>query len=119
MVFTLAGIKEIVDHLRGETAVIPGYIASGTDNTDPSEDDTALGDEKARIQVTVESYTDNQVTFSVVVNSAQANGNTLRELGLFDTSTAGTCFLRETYGAITKTSSVEVEYLVTLKLTNG
>ncbi len=116
---TNAGLQEILTWIRGGVAVAPTHMATGTDNTPFDEEDTALNTEVGRYTIASTTNIDpDTVTFTVVVNAAQLNGNTFKEEGLLNASVAGDLFARFTHANIVKTTSIEVEYQITIKLVN-
>ena len=119
MVYTNNGITQIITYLRGGSATEPTHIALGTDNTTPDEEDTALYAEKGRYVIGETSYGDDWIKISIVLPSTSLNGNTLKEFGSFNASTSGTMYSRTINASIIKTSSLEVQYEITLKVTNG
>lgn len=117
MVFTNAGRNEIRDWIAGSAATAPTRIAVGNDNTTASEDDTTLASELARIEFTsTDTSATRKVTFEGILDSTQQNGQTLKELGLFNATTNGDMFLRVTHASLDKTSSIDVEYLIEIEV---
>lgn len=57
-----------------------------------------------------------QATIRCLVNTTEANGNTLTEFGLINTDGTELLFSRATHTAITKTTSVQVTYIEKDKL---
>lgn len=98
-------IKEgVLDTVVAETT----HLAVGTDNTTPTVGDTTLGNEvlrKARQEFTRGT---SDVIISLFLNSLEANGNSLKEVGMFDAASAGNLQERSIFTTITKTSSIEV-----------
>lgn len=86
------------------------HIAVGTGTTDPTVSDTALESEvlrKARQEAT-KNIGSGTVTVSMWIASTEANGNTLSEVGTFDSASGGNMFSRDTFTGLNKTSSIEV-----------
>lgn len=82
------------------------YLALGTDSTAPNATQTAL-----IAQVYRTASTGTQVSTSTTNDTAQLSGsfsitasNTLQEVGIFNSSSAGTMFARTTYSAINAAS---------------
>lgn len=119
MVFTNKGVELIADFLAGNSPTQPTHMAVGSGSVDPNADDTALGSELYR--VSVEEVTDviTRVRFSFILLSTQQNGENLRECGLFNAATDGDMYSRFTHGTIVKSNSYEVEYTITLEITNS
>lgn len=59
------------------------HLAVGDDSTTPQTSDTTLTNEVFRKTVTDYSQTDNELLASTFIESSEANGNTIREVGLF------------------------------------
>ena len=102
---TLADVKT---YLSG----ILTYGAVGSSSTTPLISDVQLGAEffrKARAMIDTTSVS-NAITVSLQIGAAEANGNTIRETGWFNTSgaTSGTAFIHNLVNAITKTSDIQV-----------
>lgn len=108
------GRNAIREFLQGELA----DMAVGTDGSEASTTDTALGNEvlrKAFKSVTDEG--DGSAQFDMRVLSNEANGSSLRELGLF--TGGGSMYSRIVYAEIPKTNDFEVEYEVTATVKNA
>jgi len=119
MVVTQTALQEIAKWLVGDSATAPTHSAVGTDTTTPDDEDTTLGNELVRnANATATAGTDS-ATFSMILATTEANGNNLSEAGLFNAGTNGDMYVRFTHGDIVKTASVEVEYTIVLRITNG
>jgi hypothetical protein len=88
------------------------HVAIGTDGTAATSADTALGAEVLRATPTsVVNYSAVSVGFKLFVSSSQANGDTLREIGLFDASSGGNMMARSvSFMPIVKSSSITVTF---------
>lgn len=87
--------------------------AIGTDGTSEDPSATALGNEvfrKGRADITDSAVSGGEAstTVSVFINSAQANGNTIKELGFFDSDSVGNLQNIENFSGIEKNSSIEL-----------
>ena len=119
MVFTNTGVQEIIDYLDGTGSTPPSHIGVGTDSTTADTEDTTLYTEVGnRNSIDSTTSTSNSVTFSTLFLSTKLNGNTLREVGVFNASTNGDMFARFTHAALVKTANIEIQYDVTLKVNN-
>jgi hypothetical protein len=119
MVVTDAGVNAICRWLVGDpTAVAPTHVATGSDNTQPTTDDTQLGTEVLRQAIAGSSKTNNEVLLNCIFDSTQANGSSMKECGLFNDDTTGEMFIRFAHGTIDKDNTIEVEYEITLKVIN-
>lgn len=107
----------LVDNLDPEQAVDENatHLAVGTDNTQPATGDAALGNEVYRTELTdvIDNGTD--LTTSTFLDSTEANGNTLREVGLYtaDAATGGMLLNHALISEIPKdgssTATIDVE----------
>jgi hypothetical protein len=83
------------------------HIATGDDTTAPTVSDTALGNETL-IESTFEEFnTGTFVSIAMFQDTADNNGNTIAEVGLFDAASGGNCYQRSLTNSISKTSTVE------------
>jgi hypothetical protein len=77
----------VVDHLDREQSPsgrAASYLAVGDDNaTSPAYDDTALNNEVYRTSVTDSNDDGTALELTTFLDSTEANGHTLREVGLF------------------------------------
>lgn len=114
-IITTAG-KNLIRDLIGDVSTYGvTYFANGTDDTSVDISDTALGSEVFRNPITTTVYVDKKVTFKYYLSSVQANGNTLKEAGLFGgnatgTADSGTLVAHVTHDDIVKTSSVAITF---------
>jgi len=118
MVATNQLISNVVTAISSGACDTPTHIGIGTDSTPPDESDTALGNELQRNAIETTTTTDTTIIFTTLINSAEQVGQTLKEFGLFDASTSGDMFQRTTHTTISKTGRVEVEYEITIRVTN-
>jgi hypothetical protein len=118
MTFTDAGVSVLLDFLNGASATEPTHFGVGTGSTASATTDTTLEAEVARQTIDTKSVVAPQITFSTIIPSTACNGETLREAGLLNDPTTGSLFTRFTHGAITKTSSIEVEYEIVVRIIN-
>ena len=86
------------------------YIAVGTDDTTPTETDTTLGNEVLRKERQEYSRddTNGKITVSMWILSTEANSNDLKEVGVFDASSGGNMFSRNTFNTISKNNNIEL-----------
>lgn len=85
-------------------------IGSGANGAHPS--DTSLQTQIFRAGYTqIVNYTAYQVGFRLFVSASQYNGQTFREIGLFDAATAGNMFARSTsFTPISKNANITVTF---------
>lgn len=103
---------------KAGSAFLSGAVGSAS--TTPAVTDVRLVDEVFRdgTDSNDKSVTDT-ITVSLIINSSEANGNTLREFGWFETSggSTGTAFVRDIMTAINKTSDVSLYLDTTVSFT--
>lgn len=109
---TNAGLDAIREFIQSEIT----ELAVGTGTSDPTKTDTALESEVIRKSVTGVDDGTGQVVFTIRLNTSEANGNDLTEIGTFDGG--GDLQSRLTHSEIPKTSDFEVEYRFTEKVVN-
>jgi len=87
-------------------------IGTGLDGTPPVRTDTTLGNELLKVDIT--SYTfpaTGQVELSALLDyTSAANGQPLQEAGLFSAD-GTTMFARQIFGTITKSSSLQLQFI--------
>lgn len=90
----------------------PGYMAIGTGSTAAAAGQTALVTEVFRAAITRRVPDTAKLTFYYDLPTGSANGNTLREAGLFTepTGSTGEQWARVTHSAIDKSDSISVQY---------
>lgn len=92
------------------------YLKVGTDNTVPSRSDTALIALVDSVAVTYTFPNIDRVVFEAILpNVTPANGNTLREAGLFNEDAQ--MFARQSHGDIAKTAAIQLKYIWTIIFT--
>lgn len=113
-----AGLNLIRDRLANASGSYPTHLAVGTSATAVSAAQTAMVAEVFRNSLTEAiASTSKQVQFKYYLASGEANGNTLREIGLFSASSGGTMVARAVLASpITKNSSTTVTFSWTLNL---
>jgi len=108
MVNTTGFLNTIKSGIQDTIVANATHLAVGTDNTTPVVGDTALGAEitrKARQEYTKGT---SDVIISLFLNSTESNGNSLKEVGMFDASSSGNLLERNIFTTITKSTSLEV-----------
>ena len=110
--FTTIGKNQVRNWLAGTTSTAPLAIAVGTTSTSATINDTALGGEVFRSAFDSTTISPQNVDYEVVMATTDATTSTVTEMGLFNNtdSTSGDCFTRNTFAAITKTSSIEIQF---------
>jgi hypothetical protein len=117
MVYTNTGRNELVSWLNGSAATAPTHMAWGTGTTTPTKADTALATETVRNALTSKLPGSQEIQFEGILTSAQGNGTTIAETGLFNAGAAGDLFARQTFAGIAKTLALEIQTTVILTLT--
>ncbi len=97
---------DLVRDLLINTSAAPTHIAVGTDSMAPAAGNTALVTEVFRNLITRRTASPQKATFQLFLDTGDANGNTLKEAGIFNRSSGGTMLSRVTYADIVKTSGI-------------
>ena len=119
---TDAGKNEIRDLLLG-SGTKPTHIMIGSGDTAPTASDTQLDYEIPNTREAFSSVvtSDKQIDFEHVMNSAEPSGQMpvyFREIGLSNSPNlnSGDLFCRSTFTELQKTTSMEVQSTITLKI---
>jgi hypothetical protein len=94
----------------GGTGWTPNYIATGTSGNTVTAADHALGTEVFRKAITRRIAFDKRMMWQLSINTSEANGNTLREAGLFLLYSGGTMIARVVHQPIVKDVTVNLIY---------
>ena len=116
-----AGRRWVLQQIQStnhSTAQNIDYMAVGTSTTAPATSDTTLGSESSRIAInsfTTSNLTSNPPSWRAEAswNTNQAN-TTLGEVGMFNSSSAGTLLAHATFGTVNKTTSNTLSISYTL-----
>lgn len=95
---------------------VPSHIAFGTGSTAFSDTDTELDSETVRNAI---SNTDRQSTtieWTGTLSTAQGNGTTIQEVGLFNDITTGDMAIRQVIYPVNKTSSFEYDAIFVMRI---
>ena len=112
------GLDLIRDWIGNFSVDQPSHMAIGTDNTAASATDTSLGSEVLRKALaTSQQGNTGVVTVKMAVLSTEANGQSLKEVGVFNASSGGTMLNRIVHTQIDKTSSFEQRYQIEFTVT--
>jgi len=86
------------------------HIALGDDNTTPTVSDTALGNEFIRktFEESIKNTSVHTYLFEIKLGLSEGNGNTIKEIGIFDASTGGVLGIRNLTNEVAKTSDIEM-----------
>ena len=108
MVNTTGFLNTIRDAVKTETVSESSHLAVGDDDTAASANDTALGAEHTRKARQEYSTGTNDVIMSLFLGAVDANGENLKEVGVFDAAAAGNMMMRATFTTIAKSATVDV-----------
>jgi len=101
----LRGLHEyIVDALDPDQSanLDATHLAAGTGTTQPASGNTSLNNEVFRVQTTDSSDNGTTLFTSTFLDTSEANGNALEEVGLITASSGGTLLNHSLIGTITK-----------------
>lgn len=111
----LAGRNLIRDLLHGDAVAGLTHFGVGTSATAVAASDTALGAQVLRDTLTQKTKNSAELIVTYYLASGSANGNTLREAGLFNAGAGGSMYARVVLAsAIVKTSAIAVTFTWTL-----
>ena len=114
---TNTGLNLVRDLIGDIGVTAPSHMAVGTNNTAESETDTALGAEAHRNALgTSQQGATGIITLKMTLLSTQANGNSLKEVGVLNAASGGTLLDRITHTQIDKTSLFEQRYQIQIKI---
>lgn len=112
----LVGRNQVRDALYGSGITPPSRFALGTGSTAVTAADTALEAEVWRDVFSTKTVAAGTVTFKYFLSALTANGNTLREAGLFNAASSGEMFARVVFTEIEKTSAITVLFAWTFTI---
>ncbi len=105
--------------IMGGSGAIPSYIAVGAGSTAPVSGNTALVSETVRKGITsIDLTVAKDVTYIADYSSTELSGTVFAEWGLFNASTAGSMFKRETFptvGSIVFAGDLELQIQSTIR----
>lgn len=117
MVIVNEGKKLVARFLNGETVGIPTHIAIGTVNTIANKEDTILGNEVVRVAVSTKRFlSPNELALTATFDTSTANGQTIKEVGVFTASSGGTMYERTAISDLDKTSSFSIDVTLVLRI---
>jgi hypothetical protein len=119
-VVTNVGRNKFASLLAQDISVFPSHIAIGTGTTAAAVTDTALVTEVDRNALISDSAATGVITYKAFFSKAEANGNTIAEVGLFDAASSGNMFCRSVLSStIAKTSTVSLSVTWTITLADA
>lgn len=101
--------------LNGESFTAPTHMAWGDSSTAASATDTSLASEIERNELTSERNA-RTVEYISTLNTTEANGSTIQEVGMFNAATNGTIFSRSIISPISKNSTFEIQTINRLRV---
>lgn len=121
-VITNEGKGIVIDRtfLSSPTKLPPSQFKVGTGTTNPTITDTDL---ESAVNIDTDEFkdfisgfptvdtTNNQATSRMFLNTLEANGNDLSEIGIFNKDTTPIMFSRTTFPTISKTSVNEITFI--------
>lgn len=117
MVTTKKSKENIANYLNNSSPTPPTHIAIGTSGTAANPEDTALGNEIARVAISSKEFlSPDVISFVGTINTNTANGQTIREIGLFNASTGGTMFSRVVIADLAKDNTFSIDITVVLRI---
>jgi hypothetical protein len=112
-------IVDEIDSTQSPSDLDASHIAVGTDDSSESPSDSSLGNEVHREGVDSSDDNGKNVKVQTLIGENEANGNTLREVGIFTASSGGTMFNRAVISDISKTSNKTVTIEIELQFRSG
>lgn len=121
-------VRELI---RGDTTTGITHMGFGTGTTGQTDNDTALGTEllecNTGTRYPISAHPDNELgagewenaTFEYRLNSLELSGRTITEVGLFTASASGTMFLRNANSSVTKDTTKEFRYVLSVAVEEG
>ena len=115
MAITLKAKQLINAALETGTLDVPSHMAWGSGSATFVETGSALSAEVERNAVSATDRQSTTIEWTSTLGTGEANGVTLREIGLFNDATAGDMYLRQVIYPISKTSSFEYDTLARIR----
>ena len=117
MTTTKKAKENIVSYLNNSGPTPPTHIAIGTSNIQSSSEDLSLGNEITRVAIETKDFlSPNEIAYTATIDTSTANGQTIREIGLFNAASNGTMFSRGVFSDLVKDSSFSIEITVVLRI---
>lgn len=112
-------IARAMNQANSATLAQPTHAAVGTDGSAENGSQSALQNEVARDSLDTQDNNDNEFTATAFYDSGEANGNTIREVGLFDSASGGTMINRAVVPEESKTSGITLTVNYTITWSDG
>ena len=113
---TTDSLELLASFLAGNSQTAPTHIAFGTNATAPNAEDVTLTSEFNRLALTDTSLSGKEIQFTTIMTTAQGNGTTFKEVGLFNASSSGTLFAHSVFVDIDKTNTFEIQATFVVRL---
>jgi hypothetical protein len=114
---TMGGKSLTAAWMSGGVEAAPSHIALGIGTTPPQVSDVALDGEYYRQSITDRQNATTQVIYKLFVSTGSANGQTIRELGLFNAPASGFMFARAILAQpIVKTTAITLTVAWTIDI---
>ena len=108
---TNAGLNLIRNWMYGDSVNALSHIGVGTGITTPQATDTALEASVIRKAFSTQTKgSDGIATYEMQLLTSEGNGNTLTEVGIFNSASVGDMLNRITHTGVPKTSATELKY---------
>lgn len=109
--------KELIaQSLSTGTITVPSHVAFGDDDTAFTTADTALGNEFERKAISDTDLQTTTIQWTATLTTVDGNGYDIKEVGLFNASSGGDMFIRETMYPVSKTSSFEYDAIFVMRV---
>ena len=114
-----SGLNLMRSFLNGEVPNPPSHAAVGTGTTEVTANDTTLETEVLRkAAIPKKKAATGVIEYLMEIDSTEANGNDLSEVGVLNASSSGDLLLRKTHEPYSKTASFGVKYVIRHTITN-
>lgn len=98
------GKNFVASRMVGVTDNIMSHMAIGTDNTAAAAGNTALGAESARVALTSDTNTNNEIDYVATFPAGTGTG-AITEAGVFNAASSGTLLCRTVFSVVNKGAS--------------
>jgi len=123
MMFVTQGEELLQKFFAGDSPNYPQYMAIGSDSTTVTEADTSLGSEyeTARWQLTSVSSGAGYIELEYVIGASVPAEQPcyVREFGIFDSSSAGSMYSRNTFLGFNKTDNYELQCMARINISGA
>ena len=103
----------------GDSVDLPSHVAMGTGTTAVATSDTTMETELLRKNIDAKSKPGtNKVMFQGTASTAEGNGSTFTEVGVFNSSSGATMVNHQLHTGILKANTFELRYQIEIEFTN-